>query len=480
MPISCPQFYRRLGRCHGGQSSCSPGSVGMDDLYFLSASEASLLLASRAISAVDYVQALLNRIERYNSELAAFIDIYFDEALAEAVRVDAMRLAGQDLPPLAGIPFAVKDLIQVAGKRTTAQSTASSRAPATTDAIVVRRLRAAGAILLGKLTLEEWGIGSPLDDSPWPPARNPWDRQRSPGGSSSGSAVALAAGLVPLTLGTDTAGSVRNPAALCGVVGLKAERGRISRVGVLPLSRTLDHVGPMARTVSDCRLLYQALATQAPAAPTRSATTPLSGLRIALPRELLEADLCCDDTAAALRDACSVLVALGATMVTVQPPDFRRYYYDVLTILHAEAFRYHRARLAAMPEAFAARTRQDLQSGEAISSAQYTAAVLAGRRLTVELESMFAACDLLVTPVVNGPAEPLHDETALARAGQGVTRAVFNLSGNPALSVCAGFSAQGLPLAMQLVAPTGGEALLLDAAEAFQSATDWHRCHPAL
>ncbi|AGT10655.1 amidase [Paracoccus aminophilus] len=448
----------------------------MDDLPFLSASEARLLMASRALSAVEYVQALLDRIARYNGQLAAFIEVYADEALTEAARVDARRAAGQALPPLAGIPFAIKDLLDVAGKRTTAQSRASSPLPATADAMVVRQLRAAGAILLGKLTLEEWGIGSPLDDLPWPPARNPWDRQRSPGGSSSGSAVALAAGLVPLALGTDSAGSVRGPAALCGVIGMKAGRGRISRAGAVALSRSLDHIGPMARTARDCRLLYQALVPVSPCPDAR----PLTGLRIALPDEVLVPDLCSADTAMALQETCRVLVTLGARRVAIRPPDFPSFYDDVLTVLHAEAFRHHRKRLAMTPEAFGRRARQDLLRGQGISGTDYAAALAAGRRLSDALTRMFAGCDILVTPVVNGPAAPIHDEAALRRAGRGVMRAVFNLSGNPVLALCAGFSPEGLPLAAQFVGPMGSEPLLLDVAEAFQAATGWHRRHPTL
>ncbi|WP_136617932.1 MULTISPECIES: amidase [Mesorhizobium] len=452
----------------------------MDDFAFLSVTKAASLLAARRISSVEYTRALLDRIDNVGHRLAAFISLDSDAALAAARCVDDQRAAGHVLPALAGIPYAVKDLIDVAGQRTTAQSAASTRLPVR-DAAVIRRLREAKAILLGKLTLEEWGIGSPLDPLPWPPARNPWSLDRTPGGSSSGAGVAVSSGLVPLALGTDTAGSVRNPAALCGIVGLKPTRGLVSRAGVVALSRTLDHVGLMARSAQDCRLLLDALTGEhSRAGDLPRCKQPLAGLRFCLPDVSRNEELCSAETRHALDSACGVFERLGASTVTVGTPDFQACYRALVVVLQAEAFRAHRFRLAASPGAFGSRTHSNLMAGAAISAAQYATARLACSAFAVELATTFASCDILVLPPVNGPAVLLDDELALKRAGQGVLRAPFNASGNPALSLCAGMTASGLPLAMQLVGRPGSDTLLLEVAIAFQRVTGWHELHPAL
>jgi aspartyl-tRNA(Asn)/glutamyl-tRNA(Gln) amidotransferase subunit A len=450
----------------------------MKGLRFLPALDAIALMEERKLSARDYVGALLAAIAAGNDRLGAFIDVYGDEALKAAQQADDLRAKNANVPPLTGLPFAVKDLIDVEGRPTTAQSKASLR-QARRDSAVVRKLRGAGAILLGKLALEEWGFGSPLDDLPLPPVRNPWDLSRTPGGSSSGAGVALAAGLVPLAVGTDTGGSVRNPAALCGVVGLKPTYGRISRAGVIPLARTLDHVGPMARTVADCRLLFDILTGEPNAQRGIGRQSPLTGRTIGHLAHFYQDDIeASAEMCAAIAEACRVLEQLGAKLVDVRVSSLAQFRACGDTILRAEAHAFHRLRLARAPEDFGARCRQALLEGGTIDAASYVEARAARRRLASEIDHLFETCDLLLTAVTSEPACLFDDQIALDRSGRGALRIPFNVTRHPALSLPVGFSAEHLPLAMQLIGPRGADEMLLDMAMAYQDVTPWHNRHP--
>lgn len=446
----------------------------MTDLRFLSAVDAISLMSERRLSARDYVEAHLAAIGAANPHLGAYLEVLGEEAIATARLTDDRRARGEAVPRLAGLPYAVKDLVNVRGRPTTAHSAAPARI-AMKNAAVVDRLNEAGAILIGKLALEEWGIGSPLDDLPWPRARNPWDLTRTPGGSSSGSAVALAAGLVPLAIGTDTGGSVRNPAALCGVVGLKPTYGRIVRAGVVPLARTLDHVGPMARTARDCRLLFEALTTTGNNPRSPASAQPLAGLRIAHLSHIYRGEMAASDAVlSALDTACGTFERLGATVVSATLKDFSRYLGAARAVLHAEAYRHHRLRLLTTPNQYGRRCFEELMIGATVSRSAYAEAHVARSALRSDLAGILTDCDLILTAVTADVACRFDDEEDLARSGRGAFRILFNLSGHPALSLGVGFNSEGLPLAMQLVGRMGDDEALLTVAEAFQAATDWH------
>jgi aspartyl-tRNA(Asn)/glutamyl-tRNA(Gln) amidotransferase subunit A len=451
------------------------------DLCFLSVQEVRRLLSSGHLSAREYVAALLDALEQGNDQFSAFLEFYPEEALAAAAQCDDNRARGRIAGTLAGIPFGVKDLIDVQGKRTTAQSRAFASTIAATDAAVVGRMRDAGAILIGKLSLEECGIGSPMDELPWPPARNPWDHARSPGGSSTGCGVALAAGFVPLAIGTDTGGSVRNPAALCGVVGLKPTHNRINRRGVLALAPTLDHVGLMARRAADCALLLECLDPKRFATHSLPHSRPLAGYKIGSLRHLYEDQKNTDEqTRGAINAACTVLEALGAQICDVHLPKYVELCRISQTILYFEAYRQHRSRLLATPAHYGERCRCALEIGAAIAPPIYDEARSIRERLSEGVEGLLRSCDALITAAVCGPACRLDDETALLRSGQGLLRIPFNLSGHPALSVCVGFSDEGLPLAMQLVGRKFQDETVLAIAAAYEEATTWHLRRPPL
>lgn len=458
------------------------GSSAMSrhELIYLSVVDARDLLARRELSAREYISALLVAIDESTRYLRAFIDVYADEALAEAAQFD--DAPDQPHRPLAGIPFAVKDLIDARGKPTTAQSRTSDGTKAFKDAAVVRQLREAGAILVGKLSLEECGIGSPLDETPWPPARNPWDCTRTTGGSSSGCGAALAAGLVPIAIGTDTGGSIRHPAASCGVVGLKPTYDRVRREGIRPLAPTLDHVGPMTRTVADCELVLDVLAPTRSTAPTLStpqADRPLLGWRIGKLEQLYRGDNPADDVVChAVNAACLRLEDLGAVVVDTFSPAFDSIQQCASTILSFEAFRSHRAQLELSPHTFGERCRRALERGATLQQTEYDHAILARTGFVAAVDELLTSFDLLVTAVTVAPACRIDDETELERVGRGGSRLPFNLTGHPALSICAGFSTAGLPLAVQMIGARNCDETVLVAARAYQNATSWHTQHP--
>ncbi|SEC52630.1 aspartyl-tRNA(Asn)/glutamyl-tRNA(Gln) amidotransferase subunit A [Rhizobiales bacterium GAS191] len=335
MQASCPAVQMAV-------SSRSAPKAPSRELRFLGAAQLRQLLVRRQLSVVEYVTELLDAITVENHVLNAFIDLHHDEALLAARRADQAFSRGLAAGPLHGLPFAIKDMIDVKGRRTTAQSDLFRDNIATHDATVTRRLRDAGAILIGKLTLEEFGIGSPLDPLPWPAARNPWKIEHTPGGSSSGCGVALAAGHVPLAIGTDTGGSVRNPAAMCGVVGLKPTYDLVSRQGVFPLAPSLDHVGLMARTAEDCALLLDVLADKPcstmPTIANACSGKPLAGLRVGVLAHFYTREPGADDeTLAAIATASRQLACLGADLSDVTASDLQAYHRCGATILHVEA-----------------------------------------------------------------------------------------------------------------------------------------------
>jgi aspartyl-tRNA(Asn)/glutamyl-tRNA(Gln) amidotransferase subunit A len=432
------------------------------------------------------IAATFARIQALNPKLNAYLEVF--DAPVEISPLDRS---------LGGIPIAVKDLFDVAGHRTTAGSSfLRDAAPASRDAPVVAKLRAAGAVLTGKTNLHEWALGVTNDNPHFGACRNPWDTDRITGGSSGGSAAAVAAGLCLGTLGTDTGGSIRIPAALCGIVGLKPTRGRVSLRGVVPLSWSHDHAGPMARTVRDVVLMLQVIAGYDPLDSTSvdvavpdyvaalDAHTGLTGVHIGVPTSFFF------DTAdraliSAVRAAIDVLRDLGAAVVEVDLPEVAAMSDQTRVILLSDAAAYHRERLDLHPEKFGADVLTRLNAGRAFSGAEYALARQARRRWRRQLREVFATVDAIVTPTTPIPATQIAEAEGVSMAGQ-LTRftSLFNIAGTPALSVPCGFVDVGesrrLPVGMQIVGRWWEEETLLRIAHAYEQATEWHTRKPPL
>jgi aspartyl-tRNA(Asn)/glutamyl-tRNA(Gln) amidotransferase subunit A len=463
----------------------------VNDLHWLGAREQARLIAARQISPSDLVRAHLERIARLDGRLKSFLAVFADEALTAAHAAEQALGSGQPRGLLHGVPVAVKDLYDVAGTPTTAGSRIAMP-PAARDCTVVTRLRAAGAIILGKLNLHEFAYGptgiNPHHGTPW----NPWDAstQRIPGGSSSGSGVAVAAGLVPIGLGSDTGGSIRIPAACCGTVGLKPTYGRISKAGVFPLSYSLDHAGPLTRTVEDAALVLAVLAGHDPADPTSSRrpvtdylaalATPVRGVRLGLLREFLaDAD---PEVQAAIGTAIDVLRSLGCTVEEVTLP-LARYAPSVsFAIQSAEAWAYHESALRRQAAEYGTDVRRRLLAGAFIPAAGYVKAQKARRQVRGEVAAALRRVDALLLPALPVAAPPLA-----ALEGQGavelrriLTRCtrLGNVTGHPAVCLPCGFNREGLPLSLQIAGRAFDEATILRLAHAYEMTTDWHKRRP--
>ena len=462
----------------------------MSELANLTAREASALINRKALSPVEYVRSLVDRITRLDPRVNAFLLFTPETALGAARESEKRLMAANSLGPLDGVPFAVKDVIDINGIPTTAQSQILRENTAHADATVVSRMRAAGAISFGKLALEEFGIGSPLDSLPWPPARNPWDLQRTPGGSSSGSGAALAAGFVPFTLGTDTGGSTRCPAAMCGVVGMKPTYGRIPDAGVVSLASSLDHVGVMSRTVEDNALLLHTLATAPGDAPgsNLSAFTSIDSsrpdlhcMRVGVIRHFYARDITAsEETINAIESAVAMCGNLGAAVREIETQPLATYRRCGETILLAEAYAFHRDWLEKRGSEYGANCRQTLLRGAAITPADYLKALQRRDQLREELASVFHSVDVLLTDVSPAPAWHLNDSPAAETLGDFSMRIAFNITGNPAMAIPVGFTNQGLPLSMQIIGKPNDEETVYRVGRAYQNATAWHRQHPNL
>ena len=453
--------------------------------------EGTELLRRKTISPVELTQACIDRIERLNPALNAFITVTADQAIEQAREAEAEIQRGRCRGPLHGVPLALKDLIDTAGVRTTAASAVfKDRIPAE-DAEVVRRLKAAGAVLLGKLNMHEFAYGGTSVPSHYGAVRNPWNLDRIAGGSSGGSAAAVAAGLCLGALGTDTAASVRHPAAYCGIVGMKPTYGRVSTRGVVPLSWSLDHVGPLCRSAMDAALLLEAIAGYDPLEPSsvdqpveRYATTlyaPTAALRIGLVRRPYFEDLD-PDIAAAVNAAIEVLAGITAGACDVELP----YTNLLLTVASVEAYAFHRPYFTRTPELYQDMTRQRLQHAAGIAAADYVSARREMERLRRQADSAFASVDLLVTPTT--AIAPISIESGfldppLPPNGTPVefrNTHMFDVLGLPAISVPCGFTRDGMPIGLQIAGPRFGESRVLALAHAYQQMTDWHTRSPAV
>jgi len=461
----------------------------MTDLAFLGLADASQMIRARKLSPVEYTQALLDRTAVLDGRYHAFIRLTPDLALAAARQAEREIAAGDCKGPLHGVPFALKDIIDAAGLPTTAHSKVLIDNVAAADAPVTARLEAAGGILMGKLATHEFAIGGPSFDLPWPPAVNPWGGNHFPGGSSSGSGVALAAGLVPAALGTDTGGSVRNPASMCGITGMKPTYGRVSRRGVLPLSYSLDHVGPMTRTVRDNALLLQVLAGYDPADPgSADVAVPdysaelergVKGLKLGLVRHFYTEDMQAHpEQAQAIETAAEVLRGLGAEVREIRLPPLQDYALCTRIVIRCEAFAIHRRWMAQRPGDYGALARQRILDGAPTSAADYIDALRLRGRLTRQTLAAFAGIDAALTVSSMDPTCRIDDAEACARLYPRQARQPFNATGQPAIAIPAGFTQDGLPLSLQLIGHPWAEAMLYRIAHAYERATGWTERHP--
>ena len=458
---------------------------------FLTVAEAATLIGKRELSPVELTESRLARIERFDNKLHSFIRVLHEPALAAARAAEAEIMAGNYRGPLHGIPIGLKDIYETEGVPTTGHSKILIDHVPQQDAASVRRLADAGAIVVGKLATHEFALGGPSFDLPWPPARNPWDTSRFTGGSSSGTGAAVAAGLVLGGTGSDTGGSIRGPAAFCGLAGLKPSYGRISRVGVLPLAFSLDHAGPMAWTAEDCAILLQAMAGHDPADPA-SANRPVpnyraalsgdvKGLRIGLIRHFYENDNPADEpTRQGIAAAIKVFEDLGCSVRELRLSPLAEWAACGVIIMLSEAYAIHQATLRERFGDYGELFRNRMALAALVSAGDYVQAVRRRGELAAEFTTAMADLDLAITAAAPGEAPAIDAVGKFATFERPMLTMPFNVTGTPAMSVCCGYSAAGLPLAFQLAGKAFDEATVLRAAHAYEKATPWRAVRPQL
>ncbi len=463
----------------------------MTELTNLTISQASDLLVKKAISPVELTQAYLDRIEKLAPLLNCFITLTPVEALERARQSEVELLRGEIRGPLHGIPFALKDLYETRGVRTTGGSLFWANHIPVADAYVVEKIFNAGAINLGKLNMHEIALGLTNVNPHFGACRNPWDLDRIPGGSSGGSGAALAAGLCLASLGSDTGGSIRVPAALCGIVGLKPTYGRVSLRGVLPLSWNLDHAGPMGRRVRDAAIILHVIAGYDPADPVsvdvpiddylQNLESGVNGWKVALIDDEYVETSTTPEVLQAVRNAARFFEEQGAIVSRASLPGLYEAARANGLLVVSDAAAVHRERLAEQPEKFGTDIRQRLEAGKSYSSTEYILARREQANLRRQFEQFLSDYDLLITPTTPVPALPIHGPDAIEQARL-LTRftAPFNLTGLPAISIPCGFTDQGLPIGMQMVAPPWAEAALLRAAHSYEQGNEWHERKPEM
>lgn len=465
------------------------------DLANLSIVRAARALRDKELSPLELTEAYLRRIEELNPQVNAYITVTAERALEDARRATEELAAGKARGPLHGIPIAHKDLYETAGIRTTGGARIHTNHIPEADCTVARKLREAGTILLGKLNTHEYAFGVTTNNPHFGPTRNPWDLERIPGGSSGGAGAAIAAGLATATTGSDTGGSIRMPASVCGVVGLKPTYGRVSKAGVLPLSYRFDHTGPLTRTVEDAALMLNAIAGYDPGdatslrVPVEDATAGLGagirGLRIGVPRGYFF-DHLEDEIAEAIETAITEFTRLGAKVCDVAIPGVAEAVGGLFGFVIAEAQEIHADSLRDRPDDFGADLRAILE-GAAPDTAALMASLRACDALTAAMRTMLETVDVLITPTTPITAVRIGQESvrygdmeesvmfAMIRC-----TAPFNATHLPALSLPCGFSRAGLPVGMQVVGRPFDEATVVRVGHAFEQATNWHSRTPEL
>ena len=456
------------------------------ELCYLTIAEAGRRLRSRELSAVELAQAHLGRIEAVGGKLNAYITVTAERALEEAAEADRGFASGKTAGPLRGIPVATKDLMYTRRVRTTAGSEVLADFVSEHDATVMERLHEGGALAMGKLNLLEFAMGGTSHNVYFGDTHNPWDLERSPGGSSSGSGAAVTAGLCMGALGTDTGGSVRGPANNCGIVGLKPTYGRVSRHGVVPLSWSLDHVGPMTRTVEDCALMLGVVAGHDPRDPT-SSTAPVPdyaahlkegvrGVRIGVLRPRFFQGLS-QEVAEAVELALGVFIELGATLEDIDFERATKARAVYQPIVLSEATAYHLPWMQTRSDGYGPNCRDRLEQGLAIPASAYIQAQQERRLLTRDVLALLERVDVLLSAGAAQTPPKLDDEGGSAPTGY---NNVFNITGVPAVSVPCGFSEGNLPMSFQIIGRPFDEAMVLRVAYAYEQATPWSQRHPEL
>ena len=460
------------------------------DPAFLTIAELNRLYDQRELSPVEVTRSLLDRIAAHDGKLHSFIRVTPEVALAEAQAAERELVAGRRRGPLQGIPYALKDIVETAGIPTTGHSKLCQDHVPTADAHLVTLLKAGGAVLMGKLATWEFALGGPSWDLPWPPARNPWNPDYLPGGSSSGAGAAVAAGFVPGAVGTDTGGSIRGPAAVCGIAGLKPTYGRVSRRGVFPNTFTMDHCGPLTRSAEDIALFLQVIAGFDPEDPgsedtpvpdySTALTGRIEGLRLGL------IDHWCaqgahPDLPPAMSAAVEALRGLGAIVEPVRLSSLRDYTDCKTTISIAELYSIHEKDLKTRPQDFGRILRNRVLPGALIRAEDYVQALRWRAVLAREQAQALKRFDALLTASALNVADRAEPDQPDRLVSSPSITMPFSVGGLPALAIPCGFSrAEGLPLSLQIAAGPMAEPTVLRIAHAYQRATDWHRRHPDL
>jgi aspartyl-tRNA(Asn)/glutamyl-tRNA(Gln) amidotransferase subunit A len=459
----------------------------MTELHWMTAQEIRSAYMKRDFSPVDLAKHLIKRVEKHNASVDAFISIDPESILKAAGIAEKEIFTTGMRSALHGIPVGIKDMINVAGDPTSCHSRLAPRVAAAKDANVITQLRSSGAILFGKLAMHEYAIGGPAFDLPYPPARNPWNRAYHPGGSSSGSGVAVAAGFVPLALGTDTGGSIRNPAGACGIVGLKPTYEAVSRQGVVPLSQTLDHVGPLARSVADIALMMGVIADPS-FSPGSQVANPWAldalerdagDLRLGFVRHFHTDDIVADEEIIVmLEGVVRAFSGAGASVKDVKLPSLVDFNAVQRIIFQAEPWTLHADNLRRAPQDYAEISRTKLLTGAFTSVSDYIKAMELRTLLTAIVDEALRDVDVLIVANALACTPEIENDDECRRTYPLQARGAFNLTGHPAIALMSGISNNGLPLSVQLVGRYGDELAVLQAARAFERMSAFADSHP--
>jgi aspartyl-tRNA(Asn)/glutamyl-tRNA(Gln) amidotransferase subunit A len=464
-----------------------------NDLAYKSIAELAPLIESGELSPVDLVQSSLDRIAQLDPTLNAFLEVWEDSSLERARVAEEEISSGRYLGPLHGIPVGVKDLVDVAGTHTTGGSKILAENMATTDATVVTKLRQAGAIMIGKTNLAEFAFGTTGLNSHSGDVKNPWDNERVTAGSSSGSAAAVASGMVPVALGSDTGGSIRMPAALCGIAGLKPTYGRVSRHGVLDLSWSMDHVGPMTRTTQDCAILMNALAGHDPSDPASSSepvadftadlNEGLAGLRVGVPSDYFFDELVDSEIVAALRTAIGLIASSGAEIIELPMPWVSKGRAINLGVIIPEAISVHEKMLAEHADQYTPAVRSRIQAGFNIPAIDYVRAQRARQWFNHQMAESMKQVDVLITPSVPIQTPTIVECTPTpGNPGGGselpMFTGVFDVTGQPSHSIPCGFTDDGMPIGMMITGHPFDEKTVLRVAHEYEKITNFHQRPP--
>jgi aspartyl-tRNA(Asn)/glutamyl-tRNA(Gln) amidotransferase subunit A len=455
---------------------------------FPTIAEAGRLIASKKLSPVELTQALLRRIAELDPKINAFLTVTEEDALSAARTAERSLRAGRKTR-LLGIPLAYKDTFETAGIRTSAHSKLLADNVPKQDAESVHRLADAGAVVLGKLATHEFGVGGPSFDLPWPPARNPWDLRRFTGGSSSGSAAAVAAGLCLGSLGSDTGGSIRFPAAFCGVAGFKPTAGLVSRRGLIPLAPSLDTVGPLAWTAEDCALLLDVIAGHDPADPAslpgptlsyaRAISAPVKKLRIGVLRHFYERDVpAAPEVLRMMAQAIAVFRDLGCRIEEAMLPPLQEYNAVCRVIISSEAYAMHEPNLRTRLSDYSRSFRIRVLGGALIRAADYIAAQRRRTDLIAATAQIFQRFDVLLSAASLGPAPLLTDQRAEQAPAGPILGSPANVAGIPSLVVCSGYTSGGLPLGIEIMGPAWSDGTVLRVGHQFEHAAQTRSLRP--